>query len=152
MAQSDPTAGLVAFLLAQTDVTDLLAGSYVFGDELPQKPSSIRAAIVAGETVKKHVIVKDAGLGVGPGNRSRMRWTNPRVDVFAYGETPYEAKRLDLACYEALKQMVSGVYATCLLHDAQLVSGPISLREQDTQWPFRFRSYIVAAAEEAVGV
>ena len=146
MAQPDPLVATVAFLRANTGVADL-AATRVFGEELP--PDQVEA-VSNGETIQQTVVIKRAGSGLSVGDNSRVKFSRPRFDVFSYGETPFEAAQLDLACYEALKQMVPHTEGACRMFDATLVAGPISLREEDTQWPFTFRTYLVAVAEVAI--
>lgn len=141
MAIPDPVAALRSFLLADADVA-ALAGTRIFGSELPR--SEVQAM------PRKAALIRKAGAGASVGNASRVRFSAPRMDIFCYGETPYEAARLDLAVYEALKQMEPNVQGTCRLHDAVLAGGPIDLREEDTSWALVFRSYQVATAEQAV--
>lgn len=141
MAIPDPVAALVTLLRADAGVA-ALAPVRVFGARLP--------ATEVASMPRKAVVIRRAGAGASAGNRSRIRVSKPRCDVFAYGETPYEASRLDLACYEALKQMEAQNIGTCRIWDAVLINGPIDLTEEDTTWPIVFRTYLVAAAEVAV--
>ncbi len=137
----DPVAAIVAFLQADTALTALVS-TRVFGAELPRDEVS--------SMPRKCVLVRRSGIGASAGNRSRIAFSRPRMDVFSHGETPKQAALVDLAAYEALKQMEPNTRGVCRLHDATLVGGPIDLREQDTKWPLVFRSYLVAAAEVAV--
>ncbi len=147
MAIPDPLEALVAFLTADVDVAALVAGR-VYGDEIPQ---AALALLATGETILQTVVIRDSGAEGSVGDASRVGWSKPRVDVFSYGETPFRAKALDLACYRALKQMVPNTQGSCRLQDATLLTGAVFLREEDTHWPLVFRSYAVAVAEDAVG-
>lgn len=142
----DPLVAIVAFLKADADVATLCAAR-VYGDELPRDQVDNEVAEV-GQV--KAIVVRASGMGASVGNRSRVGISSPRYDVFSYGETPYEAARVDRVVYKALKNMVPHDRGTCRLYDAILVGGPISLREEATDWPIRFRSYNVTAAETAV--
>jgi len=138
MSIPDPVKALRTDLLADAGVA-ALAATRVHGAELNRETNSVMPV--------KAVVIRKSGLGASGGNRSRVEISSPRVDVFCYGETPFEAARLDLAVYEYLKQMTPHVTNECYLLDAVLVSGPVDLREEDTSWPLVFRSYTVTAAE-----
>jgi len=97
---------------------------------------------------RKNVVVRKVGGFTA--DRARVRYQHQRIDIFCYGETPFEAAMLELAVYDALKQMVPHDVGTCRIWDAEVSSGAIDLREPDTQWPLVFRSYVIAAAEVAV--
>jgi len=141
-APPDPVEAIVAFLAADATVAALV-NSRVYGVELPQSQ-------IQSMPRKSIVVRRSGGGGLSAGDRSRVGLSLPRMDVFSYGETPYQASRVDLAAYGALKQMVANNQGACRLLDTQLAGGPIDLREPDTQWPLVFRSYLVAAAEVAV--
>ena len=147
MAIPDPLVALVAFLKADGPVSSL-AADRVFGDEIPQDQVDV---VSDGQTIQQTVVIRRSGSAGSVGDNSRIRFSKPRVDVFSYGETPYQAGVLDLAVFDALKQMVPNTQGVCRLYDASLLTGPITSREQDTQWPLVFRSYAVATAEQAVG-
>lgn len=146
MAIPDPLTAVAAFLLADASVATL-AATRVYGEEIP---ADLVATVSDGDTIQQTVVIKRSGMGRSVGDNSRIEFSRPRFDVFSYGETPLEAASLDLACYEALKQMVPHTEGVCRMFDAALVAGPVSLREEDTQWPFTFRTYLVAVAEAAV--
>lgn len=138
MSIPDPLEAVVAFLAADVD-TNALTSSRVYGVELP--PSQVESM------PRKSIVIRRSGGGPSVGDSSRIPWSLPRMDVFSYGETPYQASRVDLAAYRALKQMTPHKRGTCRLVDAQLSAGPIDLREQETPWPLVWRSYLVGAVE-----
>ena len=146
MTIPDPLTAVVAFLLGKTPITNLV-DTRVYGEEIPE---DLVPTVSDGATIQQTVVIKRSGMGRSVGDNSRIKFSRPRFDVFSYGETPSEAASLDLACYEALKQMVPHTEGACRMFDAALVAGPISLREEDTQWPFTFRTYLVAVAEVAI--
>ncbi len=146
MTIPDPMIGMVAFLLGKTPITDLV-DARVYGEEIPD---DLVETVSDGATIQQTVLIKRSGMGRSVGDNSRIKFSRPRFDVFSYGETPLEAAQLDLACYEALKQMVPHTEGACRMFDVALVAGPVSLRAEDTQWPFTFRTYLVAVAEVAI--
>lgn len=146
MAIPDPLTGIVTFLTGDAGVTTLAAGR-VYGEEIP---TDLVELVSDADSIFKTVVIKRSGMGRSVGDNSRIKFSRPRFDVFSYGENPYEAGLLDLACYEALKQMDPHTEGTLRMFDAVLVAGPVSLREEDTGWPLTFRTYLVAVAEAAV--
>jgi hypothetical protein len=136
----DLIAALVAYLEGDDRVRTLTQGR-VFGDEIPSKESKNMA--------RKCVVVSGGGgpTTIGDGYQE---YGDQRIDVRCYGETPYEASRLQLAVYRALKHLRRCIYAGVLLHWAKRSGGPLRLREPDTSWPFRFESYQVLSAEVEV--
>ncbi len=145
MTIPDPLVAVVAFLAADAPSLELHGGR-VYGDEIP---ADLVELVSDGETILKTVVIRRSGMGRSVGNNSRIGHSRPRFDVFCYGETPLEAASLDLACFDALKQMVPHTEGVCRMFDATLVAGPVSLREEDTQWPLTFRTYLVSVAEVA---
>ncbi len=145
MTIPDPLVATVAFVNGDAAVT-LLAAGRVYGEEIP---ADLVELVSDGDTILKTVVIKRSGMGRSVGNNSRIRHSRPRFDVFSYGETPLEAASLDLACFDALKQMAPHTEGVCRMFDATLVAGPVSLREEDTQWPLTFRTYLVSVAEVA---
>ena len=146
MAIPDPMLAMVTFLA--TDAPSLvLHGGRCYGEEIP---ADLVTLVSDGDTILKTTVIKRSGMGRSAGDRSRIKLSSPRFDVFSYGETLSEAASLDLAAYDALKQMVPHTEGSLRMLDAVLVAGPISLREEDTGWPFTFRTYLVTVAEAAV--
>lgn len=146
MTIPDPMLAMVTFLA--TDAPALvLHGGRCYGEEIPE---DLVELVSDSDGILKTVVIKRSGMGVSVGNNSRIQTSRPRFDVFSYGETPSEAALLDLACYEALKQMVPHTEGAARMIDAVLVAGPVSLREEDTSWPLAFRTYLVGVAEVAV--
>ena len=136
MTIPDVVGAVIAVLRAE----NVEASDRVWYAELPK---SEHAAMP-----RKNVVVRKAGGFTA--DRARVRYQHQRVDIFCYGETPKEAATLELAVYDALKQMVPYDEGACRIWDAEVSSGAIDLREQETQWPLVFRSYVIAAAEVAV--
>ena len=136
MSIPDIVAAVVAVLRADAAVDS----DRIYYAELPHSEHA--------KMPRKNVVVRKAGGFAS--DLARVRYQHQRIDVFCYGETPFEAAELELAVYDALKQMVPHTVGTCRIWDAEVSSGAVDLREQDTQWPLVFRSYVIAAAEVAV--
>ena len=137
----DPISGLAAFLKADAAVAALV-GTRVFGLELPRTETDFMP--------RQAVVLNAAGGGsVGPGANDRVEIQRVRVDVFCYGETPFEAAALRLTVHEAVKQMTTNIKNNMVLHDAVLSGGPIALRDRETNWPISMESWIVTASELA---
>lgn len=115
------------------------AAPRIYVAELPSPEGMPRSAVVL------------VGSG-GPRTTDTVRLGRVSFDVRAYGSTPYYARRVHWAVYEALKHLervvvtVPGIGAT-LLHGVIVDSNVLELRDPDTNWPFAFSSYTVLAAE-----
>jgi hypothetical protein len=138
VAVPDVVAAVVAYLRADAAVLAIV-GTRVFGEELPgsEAASMPRASVVVSATG-------------GYGQTDAVPLMKPRVDVRCYGATRAAAMTLHLAVYVALRALSRAVSATGLLHGAIEEGGPQSLRDQDTDWPLVWSSWIVLVGEEAV--
>jgi hypothetical protein len=137
-----PEVALIEFLKADSAVNTLTAGR-IFGDELP--------ANQIASMPRKCIVIEASGGAQSFGN-AYQEYGDGRYDVRSYGETPYEAALVQRAIYRALKHLDRGVHAGLLLHWAKRSGGPLSLRDPDTSWPYRFESYQVLVGEvEIVG-
>lgn len=139
-APPDPLSALITFLKADVDLAALVS-TRVFGDELP-----------AGQTTampRKCVVVEPSG-GTQSIGRAYQNYGDGRFDIKSYGETPFEAARVQLAVYGAMKALRRKTHSGVLLHWAIRSGGPLPLRDPDTDWPSRFESYQVLAAEVSV--
>lgn len=143
MSVPDIVVAVIAFLRADEAVAEL-AAEFIYYEELAKQRIEAWGAGMPKEEV---VVVRRSG---GPSDRARIRYQRQRIDVFCYGRTPRKAADLEIAVYDALKQMVPHNEGPCRIWDAEVSSGAIALREQDTKWPLVFRSYVVSAAEVAV--
>ena len=138
----DPVKAIIDVLKANAAITTLV-GTRVFGIELPQAE--------AASMPRKAIVVKPSGgAGFGVGERDYIEHSAPRMDVFSYGETPFEAAKVRREVYDVLKQLNRTVINTTLIHWVNPAGGLIHLRDADTDWPFVFESFQVFAAERAV--
>ncbi|MEZ5790505.1 MAG: DUF3168 domain-containing protein [Nitratireductor sp.] len=140
---SDPVSAIVAILKADSAVA-ALAETRIHGEELPQA--------VADAMPKKGVVIRSAG-GFSPA-RGTLRHTGGRIDAICWGETPYEANRMNRAVFDCLKtvrrQRVALDAGAMLIHWIEDASSPFSLRDQDTNWPAVTQSFqIFHAMDEA---
>lgn len=140
MTVADPIEGLTTFLKADVDVAALTEGR-VFGEELPVNQTAAMP--------RKCIVVESSG-GAGAFGRAYQDYGDVRVDVRYYGETPYEARKLQRAGYGALKHLRRSPHAGVLLHWASRSGGPMNLRDPDADWSFSFESYQLLLAEVAV--
>lgn len=140
----DPTAAVVAFLIADTgvasQVTDPATSEVrVYGAELEEDQ--------VVNMPSKAIVVKpapSAGLRVG-----YMRIGTNSYDIWCFGASPFEAGEVRLAVYEALKFLNREVANDTLLHWAQETGGAMSFRDPDTDWPVQLQTFQVLAAEVA---
>jgi len=138
----DSIKAIIDILKADAGITTLV-GTRVFGLELPQ-------AEAANMPRKAIVIQPSGGAGFGVGERDYIEHSAPRIDVFSYGETPFEAGRVRREVYDVLKQLKRTVINSTLVHWANPAGGPLPLRDPDTDWPLQFESFQVFFAERAV--
>lgn len=132
-----PEVALKEFL--KTDATvNTLTGGRVYADELPPKESD--------DMPRRCIVIKASG-GARSFGGGYQEYGDGRYDVRSYGETPYEAGRVQAAVYRALKHLRREVHEGVLLHWAKHAGGPIPLRDPDTKWPSRFESFQVLASE-----
>ena len=139
---TDLIQALVAHLSQQQGVVDFVLDGqkmHVYGLELP--------ASVATDMPRKALVLQMAG-GVGPvGARDFVPIQYMRVDAFCYGETGFEATRLQRAVHDALKGLSNAVAGDTLIRSVSIDSGPRYFKDSDTDWPTVIESYSVMASE-----
>lgn len=140
MSEVDPAVGIIAYLKADAAIAGLVA-SRVFGDEIP--PSR------AGGMPLKCIVVEPSG-GTQTFGNAYQDYGDGRFDIFSYGETPFEAGRVQRTVYGAMKRLRRAVHGGVLLHWAKRDGGPLPLRDPDANWPYRFESYQVLTAEVTI--
>jgi len=133
----DVIEALIGFLKADAGVA-ALASTRIYGavlqrDEIKQMP-------------RKTAVLRYAG-GIEHNRFSPI--AEPRVDIWSYGETDYEAGRLDRAIYDALKGLDRKTTNNTLLHGVALSGGPLMMHDSETEWPARVRSVTVYADERS---
>ncbi len=131
----DHVTAVQEYLKADVDIVALV-GTRVFGIELPELESNFMP--------RKAIVIKQSG---GLGSGGYLEHSSSRMDVFCYGETPYQARTVRREVYNVLKQLIRTVVDSTLIHSISPEGGPLDLRDPDTQWPVVFESYQVYAAE-----
>jgi hypothetical protein len=131
--------GLIGILKADLGVK-ALAGSKVYGDEIPREqidklPSKMIAIVQAG--------------GVETNQSSST--ISARYDIWCYGESKYEAGKLARAVYDAAKAVSRITISAMLIHSISLSGGAMPYRDIDTGWPAIIRSVSVIADDRIIG-
>ncbi|MEM6265895.1 MAG: DUF3168 domain-containing protein [Pseudomonadota bacterium] len=139
MAASAVT-GVVAYLKTDQALAALI-GQRVFGAELPARETA--------EMPRKALVVRASG-GASLFGASYVEHDTSRLDLFGFGETPFEAGRVIDRAALAMKRLRRSVHSGVLLHWAQSAGGKSSGREPATDWPREFQSFQVLAALEEV--
>lgn len=130
---ADPVAALVAHLRTALAVA---TGGRVFAGTLPGSEAS--------SMPRSGVLLRAAG---GPAAPAHAPLVVMRVDVHAYGATPYAAMMVHWAAYAALRDLSRLTIAGTLIHSCMPETGPFSQRDPDTEWPEVVSSWRVTAAE-----
>ena len=128
---SDIITAIVDVLRAETAIAEL-CGTRVYGDEMPQAEALAmpRAAIV---------VRSSGGVPYQPG--SSLNAQAQRIDLVAYGPTPYEADLLRRAGYRCLVNVRRLTQGDVLIHSIQSAGGSLTGRDPDGQWPYAFQSF-----------
>lgn len=137
---ADVIAALVALLKADNGVA-ALTGARVFGEELPSTEA---------KPMPRGAIVIAASGGVSLTGGSYCEHDTQRVDVSAYGRTPFEANALLRVASRVLRRARRSVWADVLIHWIDSAGGFSAARDPDAVWPRAFRSFQVFHALEAV--
>ncbi|MEO1490364.1 MAG: DUF3168 domain-containing protein [Pseudomonadota bacterium] len=127
---------LRAFLLADPPCNAITDGR-IFGGRLP-------AAESAAMPRRAIVVTKAGGTDLFAGGY--VEHATARVDVRSYGETPFEAERVNRAIVLALKRLRRSVHAGVLLHWANSAGGAIPTTEPGTEWPLETQAFQIAYA------
>ena len=134
----NPLAAAVAILSADRHVARLTEGR-IWAPELPEEEND--------PILRSNLVISDAGgIGRGPGARSRVPWTNTRIDVHCYGMSPYDTTTLFWAVYRVLMAVERQLIGATLVYDFVASAGPISSRDPDADWATSFGSFEMSAA------
>ena len=85
----------------------------------------------ASNMPRKSLMLNLAG---GVGRDDYADYSVNRVDVFAYGETGFEANKLHRTTAAVLKSIQRETSSSVLVHRCSLESGGVFLRDPDTDW------------------
>lgn len=137
---ADLLAGLIALLKADVPTASIAEGR-IFGAELPEAETASmpRAAIV---------VATSGGVSLTGG--SYLEADTQRVDLLAYGATPWEAEALRDVAGLALRRVRRSVWAGVLIHWIKPAGGSANARDPDLAWPRAFQSFQVFHALNAV--
>ncbi len=124
-------SALRLFLLADAGVNTLV-GTRVFAVELP----AVETAFMPRQCV---VIKPSGGPAFQPG--SYIDHAFQTLDLFSYGETPFEADLVRDAVGDALRLLRRNATGTTLIHWVQPAGGWASNRDADADWPMGFQSF-----------
>ncbi len=119
------------FLLADTAINTML-GDRVFAIDLPKS----EAAFMPRQCV---VIKPSGGASFQPGSYIDHEFQT--VDVFSYGETPFEAEAVRNAVNDAFRLMRRNTTEQTLIHWVQPAGGWASNRDSDADWAYGFQSF-----------
>lgn len=137
---ADPIRALVEWLKTDGDIAAASA-SRIFGGELPDEEAA---------SMPRAAIVVSASGGASLTARTYVRHDTQRVDVLAYGETPFEADALARMCRLRITGLRRKVIAGCLIHWADVAGGLSAGRDRDAVWPYAFQSFQIFHALEVV--
>lgn len=133
----DVLEGLRLYLLANESVSTLT--EMIFEPELALSEDDVMPQAV--------VVLKSSG---GAGSPLQIQINKRRLITMCYGATPHLANSLDDVVYLALKALSPSVWAQTYIHTCNEGSGPIGLRDPETQWPYTTRTYTVIASDLTV--
>lgn len=134
---ADLIGALVQALKDDPD-TAALAGQGVYGAELP-RDAVMRMPIGA--------IVVQASGGVPLTEGSDADAVAQRIDLIAYGASPFEAEQLRRTGSRALRSIRRRIIAGTLIHWVNSAGGFSAGRDRDGHWPQAFQSFQIFYAE-----
>lgn len=133
-----PLEALRAALLADPLVAAVL-GDRIYVGRVPGAPA-------AGELPENPgALLRHAG-GLGAPRHAALLAV--RVDVHAYGPTPYSANLTHYTLHDALRRIERLTIAGTLVHSVLPEGGPVDLVDPTTEWPEVVSSWALLTAEE----
>lgn len=140
---TDPLSALIQYLKADTGIITLAgtpSPTRVFGLELPQNQSA--------SMPRKAVVLKFSG---GPGKQPHADLSEQRIDIWCYGETAFEAMKLQLAVSQAVDTLRRKAEGTTFLHGAIQSGGLLGpIEDPDTNWVFCLQSWLLSYGTAAI--
>lgn len=138
---ADPLVAIVSYLEDDSELAGIVSGR-IFGGELPREevPSMPRSCVV----------ITASGRVSNGLDRSYARIGVPRYDCRFYAEDQITAMRCYWAANRAMRAMRPHDREGVRLLNALIEGGPMSLVDQDTDWPLVWASYGVTASEMVV--
>lgn len=133
----DVAVALRRFLLNDAAVGEEVDGR-VYVDDLPPDQNEWMP--------RSAVVLRSAGGEALPSYNHNV---TARVDVLSYGETRYEAGKVDRAVTEACHYLRREVVEETLLHSVVVTGGPQTFKAADTGWPIKMRTVVVRGSMKA---
>ena len=140
-AITDAREAIIGILKADSAVAALV-GTRVFGDELPRSETDNQA--------RKAVVISPGGGSPPSYTTATLPLEGARIDVFCYGESPYQAEVARRTVYGALKGVQRVTQGNVLVHWVRPAGGAASGRDPNTDWPVKWNSWQYLADERAV--
>jgi hypothetical protein len=131
----DVVAALIDLLEADTTVDTLTSGR-IYGNTMNGQ--------VVAQMPAKCVIISHAP---GREKNSYVQIAGPGVEVYAHGESFYEAGRVDRAVYDVLEAVDRKTINGVLIHGVAVSGGPNPIKHPETGWPIMMRAYRVSVSE-----
>lgn len=128
---ADIVTAIVDLLKADAEVS-ALADDRIYGDELPQ-------AAVAMMPANALVIRASGGASFQPGGEVGAE--AQRIDLVAFGATPFEADVLRRHAGITLRAARRRIVGTVLIHWINPAGGYLTARDPDTAAPYAFQSF-----------
>ena len=132
----DVVEALITYLGTVSGVTDLVS-TRIWGGDLPESEVT--------NMPRKNLVIRGSG---GPEEMRTARIQRQRVDIFSYGESYYQAGRVDRAVADALLDIARTVANSTLLHSVAY-GGHLFLKIPDSGWEYVMRSALVVVGETA---
>lgn len=137
MAIVPPLEALRAALLADP-LLAVAVGEHVYVDVVPARATPSLEA-------EAGVMLRHAG---GPGAARHAALLAVRVDVHAFGATPYAAMLAHYAAHDALRRVERLTIAGTLIHSVLPEAGPMSVTNPTTEYPEVVSTWALLTAEE----
>lgn len=142
---TDHLSALRKYLLGKADVI-ALCEQRIFVMALPAE-EIIKPGTTEALMPRKVVVILASGGDANPGMRPIAR---ARTDFVCYGESDFEAARMERPVAEALKTLNRELIDGVLLHNATVAGGPFQARDPETFWPAMRRTAVVRFDEREV--
>ena len=133
----DYIKAVIEYLKTDTDVTALV-DTRIYGGELPQDE--------IGEQPRKAVVIVASG---GAEDNSYLPIIRPNIEVYCYGETYFEAGKVDRAVFDAMKSIDREVAGGAIIFSATCTAGGIQLRDE-LGWGIMWRGYQLVVRQEEI--
>lgn len=137
---SDPLGAVLAVLAGDSRVDALVSGR-VFGGELPAQQVAAMP--------QPAIVIRGSG-GVAALGGGDLPIVPQRLDLYAYGAEPYDARMLYATAHLALKAVHQRVVNGTRLYWCQPAGGPLDLRDPDREWPYTLSAWQILVSDVLV--